>query len=121
MSDEQDERTRDNLAAELTKLIQRVLHETGFQTTTTVAVDVLLKTALAAFFPQMRQYGGHTLQLFVDGEMTEVVIPKAFQSAMKLREDGSTIALTNDEREAVRFLTETIARNPEGFEALYFL
>lgn len=113
-----EERTQRNLASGLTAMVERLLVEGP--KSTRASTDMLLASAISSFFPQLRHFGGHTLQLIIDGQITEIVIPAAPGSGMKVRENDSTIVLTNDERAVVLSLAATIAMNPEGFEGFSF-
>jgi hypothetical protein len=113
-----EDRSQKNLAAGLTRMVGQLLSE--YSATTRVTTDTLLATAIASFFPQLRQFGGRTLELIIDGHVTEIVLPDASGSGMKLRENDSTIVLTKDERAIVLSLAATIAMDPDRFERFSF-
>lgn len=113
-----ESRSQKNLAAGLTAMVHRLLTEQA--TPSRVTTDMLLTAAISSFFPQLRQFGGHTLELIIDGQVTEVVIPTTSGSGIKLRENDSTIALTSDERAIVLSLAASIAMNPDLFEGFAF-
>jgi hypothetical protein len=113
-----ESRSQRNLTSGLTKMVEQVLG--GDYSTQSISADALLSTAIASFFPQFRQYGGRTLELIMDGHVTEVVFPKGLGGTWELRENDTTIALTGDERAIVLSLAAAIAMNPYQFEKFAF-
>ncbi len=109
-----ESRSQISLTSGLTKIVEQVLY--GDYTKPSTSTDVLLTTAIAPFFPQFKHYGARTLQLIMDGCVTEVIFPKSAMGTWEIRENNTTVTRTKDERAIVLLLATAIAMHPYHFK-----